>query len=249
MNEMMDQFLLNRLSSNEKEDFQHQMDANPDWPAELEERRDLLKGIEAFGQGELKKELQAIQEEVIGNRTAHSAKSRSLPIRRLLAAAAAIAVLVFAINWIVQPKQAAPEQLAADFFEPYDIPIGIRGNDGTDQRPLFFLKSYKSGDYQAAMGLLTELLDENPDSNIWLLAAGNCQFELGQTNAALGYFNKVIENDPPFYLQQAIWYKSLALLKNGQTPEAIQQLQQLGSNPQADKHYEAVELLKALNAR
>ncbi|MEO1624041.1 MAG: tetratricopeptide repeat protein, partial [Bacteroidota bacterium] len=223
--------------------FENDLENDPQLSEQLEEQKDILMGVQAFQQRQLKEDLKAMHSELIPSQA--KPKLRTLNIYRLTAIAAVFAGIAFALGWMLQSQSKNHEQLFADFYQPYQLKIGQRGS-APEQQTADLLRQYSDKQYEAALASAESILAQEPNNSVWLLAAGNCLMELDRPEEAIARFDQIINRNEPFYLQQAIWYKALALLQFGQEEAAAAQLKTLANNPNADHHQEAVELLKAI---
>ena len=88
----LDDYFMGRLNEEDRLLFQQELEKDTDLAKEVNLRRTLMEGMEAFGRRSLKEELQGIHEEVIVKKQATPAKRRRL--LPYIAAAASVLLLI-----------------------------------------------------------------------------------------------------------------------------------------------------------
>jgi hypothetical protein len=87
---------------------------------------------------------------------------------------------------------------------------------------------YNNKQYGDALKMLNAG-DIEPDNPKMLFFKGICSLETGDPRAAIKHFNVIIENMNPSYYDEAIFYKSIALLRLNKKKAALEQLNNLAS--------------------
>lgn len=247
INNKLDNYLLGNLSKQEKESFDHELKNNPEMTLQLQERKLILKGLEAAGDADLKKRLKSIHAEYIDGGEISSRKIG--PIKTLLKLAAAVLFGFLAFYFYSKSQLnsgASPELLYAKYNQTYDFSSGLH----SDQKAFDFssaVKLYKEGKHDQAVQMLTPLVEKNSENLEYRFALA--LNTLSTANAAKGkiLLQEIIAKDDPLFKDQAVWYLSLQNLKEGNTSKTKELLMLLSKDKNADHHHRAAELLKELH--
>ena len=232
----MDDYIMGRLTGKQLSDFENELRSNTEFAAEFELHKNVVGGIQASGNRELKKELKEIHRQVVKP----SAKIR--PVWYRYAAAASI-LLIIAGVWVVNQNKNRAD-LFAEYYAPYRISLTVRG-----QANAASLKNaedaYLKGDYKNAAFLIEGILQDEYNSQL-ILAAGIAYLEMGAYEQAIEKFNVLIDNNDKFLKDQAVWYLAMTMLKCKKVGEAKRYLEILAGDKNADKHRDATVVLENL---
>jgi len=114
----IEDYILDRLSSEEMAKIEQVMQENPEIEQAVQEERAILKGFTYLGQEELRQQLRTIHLEVEAEEQAQlNSKRRGIVFYRWIAAS--IALILFVGYWYWNRDSSS--QLYADFFEPYPV--------------------------------------------------------------------------------------------------------------------------------
>jgi hypothetical protein len=159
-----------------------------------------------------------------------STKNRSI-MKKYLSIAASL-VLVVTLVYLTSSNKTIEIDGQAIFSENYQAYTNLElGTERGAEVDLSSLKqqayyAYDLGNFGQAAADLTELVtSEKTAANYFYLGIAN--LEIGNSEASFANFNTVINNFSE-YKEQAQWYLSLALLKEGKTDEALSNLLSLG---------------------
>lgn len=174
---IFDAYLRGEMKGNERQEFEQRL-ANE---AYLKQEFEAFK---AFEQAIEFAEVKAFKTQLENWDSASESKStKGKIIPMWIYSAAAIALIGFlAFNFFFSPN--STESLVADYFQPYDNVITIRGEQAEIDKGLHF---YDLKDYEQAIGILAK----HPDNQ-------NAQFYLAESHLALSH-----------YQEAAIQYESL----------------------------------------
>jgi tetratricopeptide (TPR) repeat protein len=103
---------------------------------------------------------------------------------------------------------------------------------------------YNNKQYGSALEVLNSIGEEdNPQLRFF---KGICSMETGAPRTAIKYFNVIIENMNPSYYDEAIFYKSIALLRLNKKKAALKHLNHLASmfSPYSKKAKEIIAKIK-----
>ncbi len=239
----IEDYLQGRLEGAALEAFLLQLEKDPDMAKELNIQQMLLEQIDALGDRKMKDKLQQIKQRV-GQKDVIPLKRRRL--YRWTAAAAAILLLLLAVPWYLSTPNLSNEQLYAQHYEAYPLPLASRGGNGESPQIAEAGRLYRGKDFQQLLPLLSELTLAQPKDARLQLAQGIALMELKQYQKAISILLPQVEQIDGLYHSQARWYTALAQLQLGNIEACKIQLQFLSSSPQARFHQEAKELLKKL---
>lgn len=227
--ELIERYFDNALSQQETQEIAERLKGDYDF-RKLFDREKLLVDTIRFGAA--RRDLDYLNELERSISDKKSAARQS--VFYYLAAAACIAAIILLI-WM-PTKDANPESLFAEYFQPHPNifePL-LRNESDISPRGQAF-QAYEQEDYQQAALLFTELLAENEDPGMRMLL-GNSNLILGNTEAAKQNFSEVIRISPDL-TAGAKWYLALTHLKSGEPGRAKQLLQDVltTDTPYADK--------------
>jgi tetratricopeptide (TPR) repeat protein len=175
-----------------------------------------------------------------------STKNRSI-MKKYLSIAASL-VLVVTLVYLTSSNKTIEIDGQAIFSENYQAYTNLElGTERGSEMVLSSLKqqayyAYDLGNFGQAAADLTELVkSEKTAANYFYLGIAN--IEIGNSEASFANFNTVINNFSE-YKEQAQWYLSLALLKEGKTDEALSNLVSLSVRGESFKE-ESLEILSS----
>jgi len=144
----------------------------------------------------------------------------SRPVRKYLAIAASLALLIMAGIWILTPS-ASNEELYLAYYQKYPnnlTPITRSDDQGVDLRSEG-LKNYERGKYTAAITNFQDYLEKSNDHGTRLYL-GLSLLEAGNSVEAVNVLQDVVESKDSLLLEPAQWYLALAHLKNNNIESA-----------------------------
>jgi len=153
------------------------------------------------------------------------------------AIAAAIALLVAAVWFVMRPQPPLYQQFALH------TPPQFTERSGAFTAATTAETSFKKGDYATALTALQQLAQQRPDDPTVAFYSGVCQLELQQTNAARAVFT-TLANGVSVWREEAQWYVALTYLRENDLEKCKQVLGTI--QPDAERYKSAVRLLKKL---
>jgi len=244
-NRLIDDYILGLLNEEELNLFEEKLKTDEKFVAQLNMRKGIINGIEAFGRQNLKEELKNIHQEVISQKVEKPAKERRLI--PYIAVAATISILVIALFWLLNfDSNPSHNDLYSQYFAPYTLSIAQRSDN--KEVDIKISQLYNDKKYKEVIPLLkTKLQPLAPKPSSLLLATGIAHLEIGQAKDALKYFNQITANEDFNFENEVQWYSALAYLKLGDIKLCKKQLQSLVNDPKADHHQTAKELIEKLD--
>lgn len=166
--------------------------------------------------------------------------------RRLSWYMAAAAVLIVAAGaWFYMTSHAAgPEKLADLYIKEklQNLPVKMSSITDSMQNSISL---YNNGHPEAALAGFERILEKDPGRAQARLYAGIVYLQLKKYDQSLFYF-KLLQADTALYLNPAVFYQSLALMKRNRPGDAqvAKQLLQQVVDKDLDKKDDAAQLLK-----
>lgn len=243
----IEQYLKGNLSAAEQAQFADEMQAKPELKEEVDQMQAILKIVSANGDAQFLAQLEMIGRDLA---TENGGLGRLKQIRWVSWAVAAAIVVLLSTWGIFQLNKAplTPEDLFVSHFVPYDAPQPTRSNSGEATGLPVDWTAYRTGNYQAAVDVLTDLSTQE-DALDYLadFYLGQCYLMLNppQPQSAIEAFERVLEKDHD-YREQADWYLALAYLKASDLDNAQQHFQQIAINPDHFYFKKAAEVLGQL---
>lgn len=237
----IDDYLMGRAAGEDKSLLEKALVNDEDLNLRLQERKDLVAGVEEYHAQLFKDKLKKIHRNNFDIATKPTAKRRSLI--PWLAAAASIALLIVALFWLNGSALSSDELYAAN-FEPYELSLSQR--DDVDPQELQAETLYTKGQYSQAIPIFETLIAKGNPSAQLQLGAGIAKLETNRAQEALGHFKAILTSGDLLYQDHARWYSALAHLKLGEEEQSKSFLKILADDEAADHHEAAIKLLKKI---
>ncbi len=158
-----------------------------------------------------------------------------------LLAAALIALALLSSPLFKAPP--SPQELFQQHFKAYawNPPSS---DESASTKSLF--QYYELGDYQSAAKAFTAYHQAQPQDSFSFLAEASTSLALGQYDLATQQLQGLLSHAEPSVVEASRWYLALALLGKEEVEAARKQLLLLTSNPRAEYHDQAGQLLSDL---
>lgn len=265
--DLMDRYLRGELDAAEAAGFEQRLRDDPDFAAEWEAYRDTVTAIRLHGEQQLRATISQVQKKLENEQffstnqpTPTIMKTQSF-VRKLMAAAAAVAVIAVAwylyntptaapssAEWLAQFEQTDKAQLtkilgrleASGFANP---------EKGRNDSLAHALQLYEAGDYEKARIELVQYCQMFPDDKIARHYLGMSLLQQSEYAKAASHLS-ILANDADFELRNANkWYLALCYLQFG-TPEGRKDarilLQQLADDAESGYSREAKAYLRVV---
>ncbi len=234
--EKIEAWLHGELPANEQSDFEKQIQSDPDLATEVQFQQDLNKALAEREVLQFRNALETARQayraentegaKVLEMRPKESA--RIFPLRRVLAIAAGLALLVTAGIWFLKkPAAISPESIFVANFNPpptHDFTAGTRGNgdvsDAVEQLRNEAFDEYGKKNHAATLALLEKIPaaqlppDEQP---LHFYQLGVLYFLTGNDSKA----NEFLSMENAAEADSREWYKALILLKQNAPRETL----------------------------
>lgn len=239
LNEHIDEYIRGELSDAERKNFQQKMDSDPDFAKKVKQQQVLAEGITAYGQQQLKYNLQQMHQELF-----EEPKPRYLYALRwpALAAAASIALLAILAYWLwfSNPN---PQQLFASHFEPYPVNFASRAisvaPEASDIQKLYIEQRYAE-----ALPGMEKLLQLQSDHQRLRLALGIAYLAENKADQSIETLKAI---DDPLLQAVSKWYMALAYLQKNESASAKSLLEDIVKEDTSNMKEKASELLERIN--
>ncbi|EAY24444.1 hypothetical protein [Microscilla marina] len=236
---LIEKYIEGKLSAEEQTKFELRLVSDAAFAKEVNEAKDLLIAIRAFGRSGLKKELQGIanaaplpshifsvihDEEAKGSEGQNPRLGRSY--WRIVSIAAAI-VLICTAGWFFIRKETSPETLFISYFEPYPNVAAPIVRNGAVKKPLEqALLVYEQQNYVAAIDQLLAIAQKKPTEVVSFYLAMS-YLSNGNAPEAIKRFQALKDQVSASYQKQTLWYLALAFLADKQVDKCKSVLKQL----------------------
>ncbi len=220
---LIQKFLHNQLSEEQRQAFEQLIDENPDFAQEVECCIILHAKYKAEFKLQLKKQLRISVEDKLLDFVKQSSTSTTSNIQKK-----ATRILEFCDNALNKIHHAS--LIVRSSSQPTDF----------DKATLAF----KQENYQKVIDILEKTTSKLPNKNEAKFYLGLSYLYLNTPNFVMAalYLEEILASQQLPYKEEAQWYLSLTYLKMGQIKEAYQQLNEIFQN-QAWQHQEAQNLL------
>ena len=244
--ELIERYFDNEMSEEEKVKFHESLKSDLELKHQFDREKLLINTVK-FGAAKKTLEFLKDLDQSMPQVEEESKKSRFMFAENwsyYVAAAAVIGLLVAAGVFFLNPVRATPENLYAEYFEPFPNPFGSAKRGGTVDAKAEAFQAYENKDFEKASLLFSDMLKKESDPGV-LFLLGNANLAAGKTTEAKANFTNLISNFDDLDTQ-AKWYLSLCYLREGEIEPARKVLVELSDteNPYATK---AKELLEKVN--
>ncbi len=239
--EQIEDYLLNRMSASDRQAFERAVSEDANLAQLLEAHRLTLQVLDFAGNKGMREEVAALHAEEMAQRQSGKtpAKERSINWWRY----AAILIPLVMVTFYFLQRAPLEERLFAEHFEAYDLSFANRGD--TQQILAQAALNYQEESYVSALGYFQQLDAEAVDGKVEL-AQGISHLAIGETAAAMSFFQTLIDRPDPVFVDHARWYMALAHLQNRDRAQARPFLQDLANRTDAFRHQEAQAILDRL---
>jgi len=209
--ERIEAYLLNKLSSAEKDAFEIELNDNEKLRKELQIQQEMMMAVEL---GSFKDTLSKIH---IANETHITGGAENSPNRYWMAIAASLVTLLAVSLWIFN-KPDKNEQLFAQFVQ-YDpglpVPMSAQNTSNENFKYRFSdaMVDFKNEQYQLAISKWSELLDVKPNNDTLTYYIGSAHFNNAAYKSAESYFGNVAQINSSVFQNKSQFYLVLCWLQ------------------------------------
>ena len=240
---LMDKYVLDSLTKEEIKQLEREKSNNPNLETELEEHLDIYKGIQYAADLELLQMVKNIHAEEIGSLRRKKNQNPKKKIGLVLLIIGILSLLFYGL-WIKMNPSASPKQIYASHYSLYMPSLNVRGAN-SEAIVEQFDRFYKKKAFKEAFDFIQPYLGNS--SNEIKLVAAICAIEDNQINQSITILDDIISTEDYFFIDQARWYKAMALLKDNRLLEVKSVLQQLITDKKADHYDDAIKILELID--
>lgn len=216
--DLIDGYLQNRLSREERAKFESLLDNDADFAMEFQKIKEIQDGIKAHSRIELKQFLINIESELENQESTLNVNN----MKKMMTAAVSL-VLVAAISFFAlkQDQSLSLEEIYANNFSHYDNLNGqVRGESSNiNSLENAAYSAYEMGNFATSAAYFATLVEtEKTAANYFYMGLAN--IESGNYAEAINNLNTTIHNFSAFE-KQAKWYMAMANLANGDEEAAV----------------------------
>jgi len=208
------QYMLGTMDPALKKKYEEKLVTDATFQKEFHIQKALLEGIRFHYNQQLKHKLQAQDR----------SDATRLHYWKYSLVAALFLVLLVAGYFLLAGKPTATE-IYADYYKAYYLVEGDFKR-GESHNEVEAFEKYQLKDFQQAIGLFNQALEDKPDDPVLLFYLGIAHLEEGETSLAVASFNKVVASEHGLK-EPAKWYLGLAYLKMEEPRDARQILQEI----------------------
>ncbi|MCG8701408.1 MAG: hypothetical protein MI922_25375 [Bacteroidales bacterium] len=234
--DLIERYLDNRLSAEELTEFEQRKIDDKKFNELVTEMNTLVQGIRFSEREKLRKELADLEAglpEVETEVEAKTEKSKVIFLKRRVfqMAVAASIVIAFGLFYVLRPTALSGDDIFNEFYKPYpNIIHGVERSvipELTLEQKAYY--NYEAGNYQEAIALFDEFLQENSNDNYARFYKAVSYMGLGDYVQTIPQLEVLIAEDIEL-INQAQWYLGLALVKTEQNEKATEVLTKLSQS-------------------
>ncbi len=202
--EFIRDYLLGKLSVDEERAFEEDLTANAELAEALDLQRDIMVGIKAGFDQQLKAKLSAVDDENKG-------VIRQLKVWRW-ASAAAVVLGSLGVYFYMTQTPLHERSYLSHFSDFPNIVTPVQRDTDTDLSALDYLDS---GDYMEAVKGLKQLQSQQPEQEYPRFYLGLAYLHLENWHLAIEALEGVRQGSDQRFIEPATWYVMLAYLRSG----------------------------------
>ena len=247
--EKIESYLLNKMDAETRQTFEQQMAKDSALAKEVKLQEEAYLVLDTLGDQKMKRKLDEIHGRVIGKEKNVNVNSNR-NVKRFVLSGVLGLLLIFGLAYYFfiyesDKQNINPPQIYAQYFEPYPINIGTRGDDYVlELQQINTL--YSRQEYQKALPIIEKLIETTPNNTKLQLAAGISALQTKQFDKAYQYFNSLIDNNDILYKDKALWFAAMTALQQDNKTLVKQYLQTLLNTPDGFKKEESQKILQLL---
>lgn len=224
--EVIEKYIDGELEGKELLDFEQLLSTNPGIKREYELSMEINNSIAEDDVMDLRETLDYMYTEEKAVQRIPTVFTK----RKFYYAAASAALLIAAggvATRLLNPSMDS-ESVFEKYYQPYEVTVTYRsGNTEVDRLLLNALEFYEEKDYDQALVLFEEILQNRKKDMAISLYSGISYMEEEKYQKATTSFNHIISDNDNLFIEQAKWYLSMCYLKTEKTDKAKEVLHQI----------------------
>jgi tetratricopeptide (TPR) repeat protein len=242
---LIDRYLDGNLDKRELQEFESELQKNPELRAELELQTSINDALKESDVIDFRSRLKTIHQGQMPSRVKE--QHHGLGRRRTIQVAASVAILIISIFtafWLGTDRS-SNEALFEKYYEKYE-PVNVRtGSPKIDEIFQKALKAYENQEFEMALVYFEEVLKMDRQRMEANLLSGVSNMELDAYQEAEDSFNAVIDHSNNLFVEEAEWYLAFCYLKTNKTAKAKLQFEKF-SEGHSEKQETARKILRRL---
>lgn len=239
--ELIDAYHKGKLTDRELSEFEKRRTEDAEFDQQAEDYLHVMSEIRSFGEQDFMKKLKSWEEGIAGQKT-----GKVIPLKRMLAIAAVIIILMIPIGYLLLQNASQPDnrELFLSYFQPYEDVISERSKEqGLQEKGL---SAYNQQNYRAAIAYFEGYLDENIQDKAIKVYLSISYLAVGEAEKAANLLEGVSKSATGLYQEVSAWYLALAYLDLNESKKAAAQLSVIAKQQDHMFKAQAEELLKEL---
>jgi len=177
-------------------------------------------------------------------------KKKSLFFKPVFVLNSLLLLVIFAISMFIVTGNIHDSKYyeISKFEPPVYIVTELRGNnlDKTFDKAMTF---YNQKEYKSALKELNLIKIDRKKNYKVIFFRGVCKLLTDDLEMAVRDFSVIINDMNPAYFDEAIYYKSIALLRMGKVKASVSQLKNLSTDKYSPLSEQAIELIERIESR
>ena len=212
--ELIDAKLSGELSAEDLEDFDLDLQNDPELNAEFELHKEIDEAIQESEVIELRQKLDLVHD--LTQNKKQPGLLRTILRHKLsrIAAASFVVLLIFtslSLYFLRPDSNISNDSLFKIYYQP-DAAMLIRGTNSQNATLIQAFQKYEKKDYPAALELFSQVLDTDRENIPVQFYSGISNIELEDYENALIPFKIIIDHKQNLYVERAEWYAALCYL-------------------------------------
>jgi tetratricopeptide (TPR) repeat protein len=243
---ILQKYLDNELSEKELTRFEQELSASPELLVDLDLFKEVDEAIAETEVVDFRAQLNDLREETRRSGTGKRVLRFTRPWHYAATAALALLVAIGLATVLGQPL--TNSDLFARYMKPYELVLTNRAavdNEVTQHLMLLAETNYLEGNYQAAIGMYSEVLENSYQVKAdFYMGVSNMEIE--EYPEASKSFQNVIEHNDNLFIQKAQWYLAGCYMAMDESDMARRQLAMIASSEHHFYKKDAAKILKRM---
>lgn len=203
---LFDNFLFNKLSEEERSNFETRLNTEPEFKKEFDEYLAIVEGINIYGHSLLKQKLEALKLGQIKKET------KIKHLRIAISIAAVLVILMIPGFFLYQHLTINTRLYNKYYIEDNGLPVLMGFNKNVSMNEAMI--EYKDKKYSIALKKLETIKTDAPNNDTVLFYTGMCHLQLKDKNKAVENFLAIIDKNAVYYYA-SMYYTALTYIKDG----------------------------------
>ncbi len=226
--EEIEQYLYNELPEDKLASFEGELSSSTELREEVKLVSDIDQALKENDIMQLRSSLQHIAQDISEQQQSQrSFVAKFNPKKVLLSSAAAFLILLLGVTGLLN-RQLSPDEIYRKFYNTYQTSLVSRSEStAVNQALATALVRFNDKDYTAALELLQQVNESDPQNAAGHFYAGAAFQEAGNYSRAIDQYQVVISNEDNLFTEQAQWYIGLCYLQTNDNRKAYKQFKKI----------------------